>query len=190
MDVGIVAGKARQEPVLALAAIAPFPQLADQVVGQVVKHFLARLGDQGDVAFLHPGFFPQLAQRGFAQVFAIIDSALRHLPVDPALVGLAAGVDPATDKGLAGRVDHHHANAGTVGQVGKGIAHPRALSPKPRRSQTFISISFIAAITLAVAAAALGRALRVVEKSWVRPCMCRNSVSTPASTSLAAIRRP
>ena len=40
----------------------------------------------------------------------------------------AARVDPAADKGLAGRVDHHHANAGTIGQVGKRIAHPRALS--------------------------------------------------------------
>ena len=100
---------------LALAAVLPLPQLAHQFVGQVVEQFLGGLGEQGDVPFLDPGFFPQFTQRRFAQVFAIVDPALGHLPEIAALGRLAAGVDPLADEDLAGRIDKHHAHAGTIG---------------------------------------------------------------------------
>ncbi len=123
VDVGVLAREPRQDPVLALAAVFALPQLADQIVGQVIEQLFAGLGEQGDVTFLDPGFFPQLAQGCGAQVFALVDPALRHLPVDSAFVRLTTRVDPAADKGQASGVDQHDADAWTVGKVGKRIAH-------------------------------------------------------------------
>ena len=53
------------------------------------------------------GFFGQFAQRSIPEVFALVDTALRHLPPVAFLV-----VDPAADENLAVRIHQHHAHAG------------------------------------------------------------------------------
>src|SRR3546814_1724369 len=56
VDVAVLAHETHQEPALALAAILATPHLADQMVGQVIKIFLAAARDDVDEAAVDAGF--------------------------------------------------------------------------------------------------------------------------------------
>src|SRR3546814_15376468 len=85
VDVAVLAHETHQEPALALAAILATPHLADQMVGQVIKIFLAAARDDVDEAAVDAGFLAQLAERRGFGILAGVDSALRHLPRPPRL---------------------------------------------------------------------------------------------------------
>jgi hypothetical protein len=116
----VLAEESREEPGLALAAVLALPQLADQRIGQVVEELFGRLGDDGDVLFAQPRLLAQLAQRSDAQVLALVDAALRHLPGVTFLV-----VDPLADEGVTIAVDQHDPHAGAIGQR-RDVDHSRA----------------------------------------------------------------
>src|SRR5439155_16885707 len=107
------AGEAHEEPFLALAFPTPAPQFPGHRRGHVVAQPLRRLGD--DLGLVGADLLRELAQRGLARRLALVDAALRHLPV------LADRVDALADEDLALGVHQHDADIGAVeGIVGAG----------------------------------------------------------------------
>src|SRR3546814_9300180 len=114
--VAVLAHETHQEPALALAAILATPHLADHMVGQVIKIFLAAALDDVDEAAVDAGFLAQLAVRGGFCILAGVDSALRHLP------RLARCIVSLADEDAPVAIGQHHPRAGAVGQACK-IGH-------------------------------------------------------------------
>ena len=109
IDVGIGAGETQRDPFLALAAITAVQRDAEQVLRQVVGQPLVHLAQK--FGLVGAGLFLQFAKACFAGRFAIVDSALRHLPALDSLV------DPLADENAAVRVDQHHTDARAVRQI-------------------------------------------------------------------------
>ena len=156
VDVRVLAGEAGEVPDLPLADELAFPELAFELVRQVVEQFPRQAADDLDLVGGQACFLAQFAQHRRVQVLAIVDTALRHLPA----VAFAV-VDALADEGLAVRVDQHHADAGAVkrpvaAQI--GVAH----AARP-------SISFTAARKASTSACPLGSAFRSVVKPWMMP---------------------
>src|SRR6266478_5764065 len=114
IDLVVLAGEANRVPFLPLAAIAALPGApgngAWNVIDQPVRD-LAELLDRADT-----GFLVELALRGLPGVLAGIDAALRHLP-NVGFVDVFDAAGAATDEDEPFRVDQHHADACSVGQV-------------------------------------------------------------------------
>ncbi len=84
---------------------------------------LRDLLDRADV-----GFLEQLAQRSRIGIFALVDTALRHLPI-VVFVDVFSAVDTAADESFAGLVEHHDADARPIGQIFKTHRHANPLTP-------------------------------------------------------------
>jgi hypothetical protein len=110
IDLALRAPEAQRKPFLLLAAVAALQGEADEVRRQVIGQPFGMLAQHFCIA--RADFLFELAQGGGARVFAGIDAALRHLP------GLDALVDPLADEDAAFAVEQHHADAGTIGQLG------------------------------------------------------------------------
>ena len=123
VDLALVAGEAQREPFLRLAAIFALPGLADDlardVVGQPIVD-LAELLDRADV-----GLLVELAQRRRLWILALVDAALRHLP-GMRLVDVLGPVDAPADEDAGLAVEHHHADAGAIGQGFEGAMRTSA----------------------------------------------------------------
>src|SRR5436190_14275708 len=114
VDLGVLAGEARREPFLPLAAIASLPGApghgARNVVDQPVRD-LAELLDRADA-----GLLIEFALGGRPGVLAGIDAALGHLP-DMGIVDMLDTAGATADEHKPSRVEQHHADTGPVGQV-------------------------------------------------------------------------
>src|SRR5262245_18324828 len=99
VDFAVLAGEAHQEPLLALATIAPTPGPRSQRLGQVVAVPGGAFGDDADGA--NAGFLCQLAQGSRLRVFVGIDAALRHLPPGARPFRLVRSIEPAADPNQA-----------------------------------------------------------------------------------------
>src|SRR6266849_1388679 len=114
IDLVVLAGEAYRVPFLPLAAIAALPGAAGNgawnVIDQPVRD-LAELLDRTDT-----GFLVEFPLRGFPGVLAGIDAALRHLP-NVGFVDVFDAAGAATDEDEPCRVDQHHADACSIGQV-------------------------------------------------------------------------
>src|SRR5260221_12522730 len=129
IDFVVPAGEANRVPFLPLAAIAALPgapgNRAWNVIDQPVRD-LAELLDRADT-----GFLVELALRGLPGVLAGIDAALRHLP-NVGFVDVFDAAGAATDEDEPFRVDQHHADACSVGQV---FVAPHSVKASSRHSQ-------------------------------------------------------
>ena len=83
---------------LALPAKFAAERLAEQFGRQVIEQFLGGLAQHADMLLANPGFFPQLAQGGGADILAVVDPALRHLPENTVSLVHSKAIDPAADK--------------------------------------------------------------------------------------------
>ena len=72
----------------------------------------------------------ELAQRGRPRVFAVVDTALRHLP-HMREIDMLRPFGAPTDKDEPVAVEHHGADAGTIGQ-GFDRGHLRPVSSEGR----------------------------------------------------------
>src|SRR5262245_45873799 len=113
INLALIAGEAKCEPLLRLSPIAAAPSLARNYARNVVNEpfrNLAQLFDRADA-----GLFIEFTQGRFVGVFPGVDAALRHLPLVP-VVRMLGSVDSPPDEGMASPVEHHHAHAGTIGE--------------------------------------------------------------------------
>ena len=116
IDLRVGAQIAIEIPFLLLTAELAAPNLAQkigrQIIGDPAFGLIQRLDQIGSDA----GFFPQLAQRGGAGLFVVVNPALRHLPRSD------LGIEALARKDQALGVDQHDTNTGTVGQF-FGVCH-------------------------------------------------------------------
>ena len=106
-DVFVAAREAQGEPALHLPAITAAPDTGRNLGRQVVFQPFRMLGD--DFGLAGADFLAQFAQGGLAGAFALVDSALRHLPV------IARRVDAVADPDTPVRAEQHQPDAGTLG---------------------------------------------------------------------------
>src|SRR3954462_15759662 len=65
---------------------------------------------------LDAGLFPELAQRGIAQILALVDAALRHLPVEARQDDLGSvALEAVSDQHAAIGIEQRDSDIGTVG---------------------------------------------------------------------------
>jgi hypothetical protein len=84
------------------------------VIGEPARAF------RQDLRLVGAGFFFELAQRRLARTFALVDAALRHLPV------VAGGVDAPADEHQVAAVEQHDAHSGAIAlgaDRGDGLVH-------------------------------------------------------------------
>src|SRR3954469_3021274 len=114
VDFLVVAGEPHGEPLLPLGTIAALPGAAGHgawnVVDQPFRDFAELLHR------LHAGLFIELALGGFPGILAGIDAALRHLP-DMGFVDMLDAAGAAADEHQPLRVEQHHPDAGSIGQI-------------------------------------------------------------------------
>src|SRR5262249_9624852 len=105
--------EAHGEPFLRLSAVFAFPGLtydfSRNVVAEPVLN-LPELLDRTDV-----GLLVEFAQGRRPRVLTRVDAALRHLP-GMGRVDVLRAVAALADKGAAGRIEHHEADAGPIGK--------------------------------------------------------------------------
>src|SRR5581483_7005243 len=106
VDVRVATQKAHGKPFLALTAIAPAPEAAGDVGRHPVAEPARALGD--DLRFVGADLFVELAHRGLPRGLALVDAALRHLPI------VAGDVDAAPDEDAVRAVEQHDADAGAI----------------------------------------------------------------------------
>src|SRR5262245_24220900 len=127
VDLALIAGEAHGEPFLRLPAILSLPSLPHDVTRDVIGEpilALAELLDRADV-----GLLVELAQSRRPRVLARIDAALWHLPFVRG-IDVLLPVDALADEHAAGAIEHHHADAGAIGEGLEG-RHAISLSSRP-----------------------------------------------------------
>src|SRR5579864_1056283 len=102
----VAAGEAHGEPLLNLAAIASPPKVAGRFTRYFVSQPAAALRE--NIRLVGSDLLLKLAQCRLARRFAVVDAALRHLPV------LADYVDPSRDEDAVPRIQQHDADAGAI----------------------------------------------------------------------------
>src|SRR6266478_6877526 len=101
-------------PVPSLAAIPAAPCLADDVARNVIGEPVVNLPETLDRS--DAGLLIKFPQRRRPWVLIAIDAALRHLP-DVGFVDVFGPFGTPADEDQAGAVEHHDADARTVGQI-------------------------------------------------------------------------
>src|SRR5580658_7253192 len=106
VDVAVAPGEAHGEPFLHLAAITAAPEPSRDLL----RHVIAQppRGFRQEFRVVGTGLFLELAQGRLARRLALVDAALRHLPI------VAFHVDAAADEDTLLRVEQHHAHAGAI----------------------------------------------------------------------------
>ena len=165
-DVLVGAEEAGEEPGLALAAPFLLPDLADQILGQVVGELLAVAGDDLDQVGANARLLLELAKRSVERRLAGIEAALRHLP------GLEPVIEPLPDPDLALGVDQHDPDGGAIAMFGHAPASFR--------------ISFSASTPPPMSSSDEGMARLRLMKPWILPLASRKTTGTPASAQAAA----
>ncbi len=115
VDLPVVAVKPKREPFLPLAAKCGEPVrwslIGRKLVGEPA-------GFTEIVGLGHAGLFPELAQRRGAQILALVDAPLRHLPFKAREDDLRSIIlESPSDQDLAGRVEEGDAHIGAVDVV-------------------------------------------------------------------------
>src|SRR5882724_6955416 len=124
VDVVVTSGETQREPFLPLAT-----ELGEavrrSVIGRKVVSQPAGLAEI--IGLRHARLFPELAQRRGAQIFAIVDAALRHLPLKAGEDDLRSIVlEAPSDKDLTGRIEEGDTHIRAIGFVVGHTASPEA----------------------------------------------------------------
>src|SRR5262249_35527742 len=114
VDFGILAGEARRIPFLPLPAIAALPSSSGHSARDIVDQPVRDLAEPFNRA--DAGLFVKLSLCRLPGVLAGVDAALWHLP-DMGLVDMLNAAGSPADENQPGRVEQHHPNAGSIGQV-------------------------------------------------------------------------
>jgi len=132
IDLAVRAFEAGGEPDLLLAAIAALPGDAHERVGKIVGQPVAGSGHEARAADAR--FLGKLAARCGLGVFALIETALRHLPPRPGALRRVAAIGAPSDEGEAVAIEQHDADARPVGQpLLIGHSGKISLAGAPRR---------------------------------------------------------
>src|SRR5687767_902656 len=113
VNLAFLSGETQRVPLLRLAAVFALPRLSDDVARDIIAEPFRNLGKllhRADV-----GFLEKFAQRRLVGVLALVDTALRHLPL-VGLVDVLGPVGAAADEHAAGAIEHHYADARPVGE--------------------------------------------------------------------------
>lgn len=112
-DLVVLAKKAHQEPFLFLPPVAAIPDLSAQLGRQVIAQPSRSLGLDPHQIGAHARLLLQLPQGGIARAFALVDSALGHLP------GRRFGIDALAGEYQTVAVDQNHAHVAPIRQFGR-----------------------------------------------------------------------
>src|SRR5262249_24983964 len=124
IDIRIVPPEAQREPFLALTA-----ELAEPMRWSVIgrKFVNQPVGLAENVGLGHAGLFPELAPYRRAQVFALVNATLRHLPLQTRQDDFRSVIlEPASDQDLSRAIEKGDAHIGAVSFVVDHPAPPRA----------------------------------------------------------------